>query len=441
MHLLKLRRVALSAAVIMSLWSPDFVCVLNAQTPVFAISPWARNWLHYFTLTVPYDSSITDYLFGEVKLNKPTGWKSINISEALPYDSVLKSGPARGYNWELAQYAKTDSFSYPIGSTLSFLRILRNTNLGYTYTDVDSVSRQRLGWHITDTAYVRVLLVLASNDSVVATLDSVGTFAKTSYLAGDTRFGPLVHNAFPNVPLPAQNAGTPVYVKLLLEWYGFDPNCDPQSAQGNLLRRFPYSMTISSTVDSTGLTSATLGDIGQWSYERFSQLLSYEDSVKSSTGCLELPFPVAIDSQEQFQRLVQHYGFLVDTSLGTTVYRDTVCEQELGLGKQHGARWHDFPQGEPQSSPINESLTLVRTWVEGNVVNAQVYSESSVEQVSIALIESSGRSVGPAWNGTLRNGTNLVRVRMPSVASTAYKLVVMGKSGKILGSTWITIMK
>ena len=286
-----------------------FSSVVHAQsaTPVFAIKPAARQWLHYYYFVVPFDSSQTTYTFGEVKVIHGTDTQLVNLAYFIPNDSTVHAGAERGDNPELAEVCRSASFHIPDSGHISFFRLLNNSNNSDSYPDSNTANF--LAWHITDTTIFRVRLVRDSDEHVLQMLDSIGTFPKLSHAQGDTRFG-----TFPNVvvasrTLPPNCTGTLAHLEILPTWYGTDePSCPSDPIWGMSVRRVHYDVNYSAVYDSVGEWNFTPARRSAWSVQKYNELIAYEDSVVQATGCMEMPLPMGFDSVAQRYRFHVRYG-------------------------------------------------------------------------------------------------------------------------------------
>ncbi len=426
-------------------------CNCNAQqaNPLFAIRPAAKAWLNYYYYWVPFDSSVSGYSFGEVKLINGSDTTWINLAQSIPNDSIVYADTNRGSHPELASLSHTDTFTIPSSGSISFYRQIKNDNYSPYYSS-DTAIGNHLGWHITDTTQFNLYLVRNSDNAILATLDSVGTFAKTSYLFGDVRFGTQPQNIVITRTLPSGYAGTTAYLEIMPTWNGTNSctcctgggGISPANFRGMPFKRSPYYMNVSAMYDSLGNNLVTSDALTNWAAQKYTQIIAYCDSVKGATGCVSgLPLP--FDSVAQRTRFWQRYAFKpVVLTNGDTTYLDTACmNHPIILGKKISYKDGNLSISIPDANLSNIlKITSVAFGADQNSVRLSVQSSSDIPGASVAIACIDGRAVGGAWNGNISKGSNNVSVALPRLPSDAYMIYIL-VSGVITGSAKIIVVR
>ena len=415
-----------------------------AQAPyrVFAITPAAQQWLNYYTYWIPYDSSETAYTIGEFQLSNGHNNTWINLSNSIPFNKIIYGDTNRGYHAELAQYSNSQSFTYNPNSFLSFFRLL-----------VDSTYNRHSGWDITDTVRFLVYLIRDSDNLKIATLDSVGSFARTSSYSNDSRFGTQYNMSVLNRPLPNKYAGSLVHIGITPGWWGTDQVycscCDGNGNNGNIglpMMLQSAIMNYSAYYDSFGNLTVNYDSMSLWSTLKYNQIIHYCDSIKNATGCLPiglLPFDSLSQSNNFYTRYALNPVIYTFNNVIDTFYEDTNCENymnsqnnQIVLNKTINTKNNNY------NIHLNNNLSISKIWLNDlqNSINISLNSKLNLNNISIALTSIDGRNVGRAWNGNISIGINSISVNLPTFPSDAYILYIISQ-GVIIGSSKFIITR
>lgn len=416
----------------------------STEKPLFAVSPEAKEWLHYIEIRVPFRLSTSIYRFGEVKVLHGTDTVKINLKKTIPADSTFHGDTTRGVQSVLSSKCRTDEFVVPQTGHVSFWRTLVNATLR------DS-SGTAIGWDVSDTTQFRVLLRRSSDDSVLAVLDSVGTYARMSLGAGDSRYGVEVLRAQHTRTLPPSATGMHVYIQVVPTWYGFEdqggtgPNCDPPNFPHEglpmVIRSAPVNF--SAAYSDSGSYIVTDSVLADWSQKKYDAQIAFSDSVFTmSGGCLP-DLPLGFDSTAQITRYYQRYGFIADTLGDSTVlHRNPHCAPENPLAKAS----YPIPGGHidaRQQYPLPSELKIISigTATGAGTLNLVLSASVNISEVSILMSSIDGSVVGAVWKGALAAGRKTVSVQLPTVPSSAYLLKFVGERGKVIGTSHISIVR
>lgn len=238
---MKSGKVALSMALLVcsgAAWAQSY-----STLPLFDTSIFAKRYLWYCWLRNAFDTCNVDYQFGEVRVGKGDSLQPVLLS--LRKDEVNIGSTISpwfygldnpGIDTLLRKRCRTQPFYVPDSSTIEFFRLL-SVSLGcgkrregvkdtliIPPQPVNMIAAQWKLYEgcVLDTTEFVLELVRASDEAIIAVLDSVGVVPNpTSQLIQHYGTNPTMRTL--RVPIPQQAWGTIAYVRVSPRRYGPTP--------------------------------------------------------------------------------------------------------------------------------------------------------------------------------------------------------------------------
>lgn len=402
------------------------------QQPMFLFHPETQAYLQYFCIVNTFDSSATQYRFGEVAVHSNNGIAGVLLSETLAPMQEVHGQTGQGEDIQLRSHARTQSFSLVAGQQISWFGELmsyrRPCDDGGT-SGGGEPNKPTAAWQLLDRSEFVVELIAKSNNARLAVLDSIGVHppAQTG-VSTDTRYGTDPHIVVKYYTVPQALDGREAYIRISPRRYGPTPLGMDLGKEENWVNYSAY-------YDSTYTTFISPAAYSALSAACFNSFLLYCDSVRSATG-----------------RLPNYEKFTFSGSEGAIFRaRYNIVEQTTSAGQRY---WQEPPPSgkEPaRAYPVfTHSITVVRgilsrVTVSPNPVitdEVTVHVDASLSvPVQILAYTMNGEAAGHIWSGELHSGTNTVTVTLPPVGSGNYLLVIENDNGQAIGYTSVTIEK
>jgi len=406
------------------------------QPPIFAVWPADCDWLRYVNYDVEYDYARVLYVFGEVKVIRGDNTSRVVISHAIREDTVINGTESRGDHQELASFSRTENFVIPSHGSVSFYRFLKTKCVRFDKTILDINVAIRSAWDITDTTQFVVYLVRASDNAILSTLDSVGTFAKTPKDTGDMRFGTRPRSAIINCALPERDAGTMAYLEIMPAWYGAPTSrCFASPTKGISLDIHGGGISYSSLYNSSGnKVLPSDNTMAEWNAIKDSAIYAYTDSVYTATGgCFPAFRGIGFDSDAQYDRYFAHFHCVRDTFFNGT-FGDWINP------KCHGKK---PVENSVVNLAINDNFSITQIKVDEDNKSLQlvIHATYAVPYAKVEVFSASGTSYGTVWKGDLSGNETLCNNPLPAMPSGTYFIKIYDGMGYVVAASKFIIVK
>lgn len=365
--------------------------------------------------------------------------KHIPLSNSIGIGQRIQEGEGQGISTTLQNLARTEEFLIPEMGTIEYYGEISSYRSPCDESVIppqpgEGPNRPVLGWGIVDTTEFAVELVDANTHQVLAVLGTVGVLPplSTTTTAVDTRYGSECTRAVHAYALPAEHAGTTVYLRVSPRRRGLTP-------EGLLLSKHREWISLSSLYASDG-TSISQDSIYALSDTFFQKTIAYCDSVKAATGAVpdqEDEINKAWDIARSTTFMNRYYDAHTDAQGRTTHYtpKGTASNKaavQMSVKSNQAARI--IRGGNP-----SVHFSVHQNTVQGQSLTVELQG-SLVEYVSIHLISLSGKDIGKLWSGNIAPSPQDINLTLPAgLASGKYILTLIGDNNHRLGTTQIVL--
>ncbi|ROL57909.1 hypothetical protein D9V84_04115 [Bacteroidetes/Chlorobi group bacterium Naka2016] len=380
---------------------------------ILSIKPEDSNFLYYGLFQNIFDSCGVSYEIGEFRIVDTTGVETrvylefdtsivndnspyVYKSETNPYWGILGC-PSQGIDTLLSSVLRTRIFVYPPNSRIRFYRVLqayRNCDVVKKDTNISYCDDQFPNFNpfflveknncIVDTSEWVLYLVRASDNQIIAVLDSVGFFPNGSCpYVPVYGTNPLKMNQ--ERVLPNQFANEPVLIKLSVRRYGPSPFgmfFNPTHGRINSSSIREYDAT-------NGCEFGFKCNFKMSWFENYyyHKVIEYLDSISIAKNrppfMYELPELWFFDNNSNYIDSILGRYFPYDSD--NHIYFDTLCREQYNYSSGRFPPWEPSPLGLPSeekfvidnivaSSTVNNfELRLKvnetnRVWAEGETL-------------------------------------------------------------------------
>lgn len=176
-------------------------------------------YLRYLTSVNSFDSASVVYSLGELQLTGSSSSRRIPFDDSILIATEGRLNPnVQGIQTSLLPYARSKTFT--IASTEDSLRYYRCL----TIANIDTLLRRTSSWRCQDRTEYVLQLVRSSNDSVLATIDSVGLDSTMSISDTLKAFGTSVGAWCRSYNVNTSDKGFSVYLQLVPKRWGATPD-------------------------------------------------------------------------------------------------------------------------------------------------------------------------------------------------------------------------
>jgi hypothetical protein len=309
-----------------------------------------------------------------------------------------------------------------------------------------------MGWDITDTTVFVMYLRRASDNVILAVLDSIGTFAKSNADTFDVRFGTSPQIAPQIRNLPSSSYGQNVYIEIMPEWYGTFTGCPccqgyygTSYKPGGLdMKLFMNNVNFSSTFSDSGNVNISDSLASAMSTQKYNELIAYTDSMYTLLDSCLPELPLGFDSTAQFARYAIHFNLISDTlSNGSPVWKNPHCFHNVApLDKATGSASNSQSGLFAHSRRSNDiSVQSISVLPRNREVYIRLNSSSNFDGILASVVDDKGVMIPSPWSGRLVKGNNVIAFKLPDIASGIYFLKFVSSDWKILGISRFSYIK
>lgn len=416
---------------------------LNIDNILTAHTPENYNYLRYNNFRNVFDSATIECTIGEFRVKINGVWKNVPLH--LNFNGSEISDTVQGEQIAITTFSKTVPFS-PVGATeIKFFRKQligmpcgtqdppwRNPSVGEAcamtlpqVTDSVDIWNQR-PWRapynsILDTTEFVIRLVRASNNQVLAIIDSVGILPNgNSYCVPRYGFQPVLYNH--TRPFPAISATDSVYFSIVPKRRGASQyGIGFMQASSDV---FPYSARYE--YSPTGPFRISKADVKRIDSAYFSRLIAYCDSiVLSSKPCL--PFFNLTFSPGQDTIYRSRYYNYVGMLNGMAQWEEKHCNISSSVvypKKDFGSMMKTLEKS------LDEKQYIVKN---GQSIDVNIpESQRGVGTFKLSVYTTLGTLVKVLWQGS--TSALSIPISTDQVSSGVYYIVLSDSNGRILDS-------
>ncbi len=408
----------------------------------FGIKPENRQFLRYNYFENGFDSAAISYQVGEFTIVNGSNSQRVNL-DYLPTTTVITGTSATGVSYDLAAVAKTNEFELPTTSfEVKFYREMSVHALpcdswsGGGGSGGSGGNASDIYWNVgadkvLDQTEFIMELVLSSTNTVIATIDSVGTMPNTT-----SNVVPY-YGTEPNKLVPYRsvfvgvgNIGKKAYIRISPRRYGATP-------LGLQLRQISSWFNWSAAFQRDGvgsyfLISATHADSIANLY--LDEVIAYCDSVKTATGSLPENISGVVMAEEQDSIFKARYFDQHADSLGRVYYTEKAPTPKQGL---------QMPRvvGDTRvAENVSVSIVSVRPHpVSHKIFEIVINNQHTPLPITLRLMPIYGGNPLQVWEGLVSSGQQRININRSEFAAGVYYLVVYDVVGNYLSAAKIAL--
>jgi hypothetical protein len=186
---------------------------------LFAYRDTDAAYLRYLASVNSFDDASVMYTVGELELVGPSGIRRVVFDDsALAASEGVTDPNTQGIQSLLLPFARSRTFT--LASNETTIRFFRSLSM----TNVDTLLRRTASWRSSDRTEYVLRLVRASDDSVLAIVDSVGFDSTLTMSDTVSAYGPNVSVWCRAHSVDAVHRGVPVYLQLVPKRWGPTPH-------------------------------------------------------------------------------------------------------------------------------------------------------------------------------------------------------------------------
>lgn len=348
------------------------------------------DYLQHYSVMNVFDSVAVSYVVGEFRVGNSVAERRVHLDTLLRLDSMVVNTGGAGVQTTLAGRLRSEVVTLTPGdSTIRFHRELRARAVE------PYGMRATAAWKFDDRSEYVVQIVRASDNVVLATIDSVGIDSTTTYSTQMTPlYGTAVAQWCRQVSVPNGTSGVPIYFRIEPRQYG-------TSVYGMTAGRSALRCSRSLMYGCNDL-SQPWNEIAVMDSLRFSMIVHHKLNDLATT-CAVAPFDYLELTKEQGDSLFKLL-FVLDTSYyqanGSRRWFPVPCHMAKAttsrmLGTDHGIVIQHGTQAVRIRSDKGERRLLL-SWYDSS--GALVAEQASVNvATSLVTVPVPGHAAGPLY--------------------------------------------